>query len=57
MRRLMSAIVALGAGLLLAPALSLAQDGMVKIGVLDDMSGPYSENSRSRWSPPTCRTR
>ena len=45
MRWLKTAIVALGAGLLLAPAMSAAQDGMVKIGVLDDMSGPYSENT------------
>jgi len=39
------AMVALGAGVLLAPAMSAAQDGAVKIGVLDDMSGPYSENT------------
>lgn len=45
MRWLKTAIVALGTGLLLAPAMSAAQDGMVKIGVLDDMSGPYSENT------------
>jgi branched-chain amino acid transport system substrate-binding protein len=31
--------------LLLAPSPGLAQDGAVKIGVLDDMSGPYSENT------------
>ncbi|HET8531535.1 MAG TPA: ABC transporter substrate-binding protein [Methylomirabilota bacterium] len=31
--------------LLLAPCTGLAQDGAVKIGVLDDMSGPYSENT------------
>jgi branched-chain amino acid transport system substrate-binding protein len=33
------------AALLLAPMTSFAQDGMVKIGVLDDMSGPYSDNT------------
>jgi len=31
--------------ILLAPSVGLAQDGAVKIGVLDDMSGPYSENT------------
>ena len=45
MRWLKIAMVALGAGVLLAPAMSAAQDGAVKIGVLDDMSGPYSENT------------
>jgi branched-chain amino acid transport system substrate-binding protein len=30
---------------LLMPAIAAAQDGAVKIGVLDDMSGPYSENT------------
>ena len=45
MRWLKTAIVALGAGMLLAPAMSAAQDGMVKIGVLDDMSGPYADNT------------
>ena len=45
MHWLKTAIVALGAGLLLTPAISAAQDGMVKIGVLDDMSGPYSDNT------------
>jgi branched-chain amino acid transport system substrate-binding protein len=38
-------ITALVLGLLLAPSTGLAQDGAVKIGVLDDMSGPYSENT------------
>jgi branched-chain amino acid transport system substrate-binding protein len=45
MRWLKTAIVALGATLLLTPAMSAAQDGMVKIGVLDDMSGPYADNT------------
>jgi branched-chain amino acid transport system substrate-binding protein len=45
MRWLKTAIVALGVGMLLTPAMSAAQDGMVKIGVLDDMSGPYSDNT------------
>lgn len=45
MRWLKIAVVALGAGMLLAPPMSAAQDGAVKIGVLDDMSGPYSENT------------
>src|SRR5260370_23152555 len=45
MRWLKMAMVALGTGVLLAPAMSAAQDGAVKIGVLDDMSGPYSENT------------
>jgi len=45
MRWLKIAMVALGTGVLLAPAMSAAQDGAVKIGVLDDMSGPYSENT------------
>jgi branched-chain amino acid transport system substrate-binding protein len=38
-------MTALVLGLLLAPSTGLAQDGAVKIGVLDDMSGPYSENT------------
>ena len=38
-------LTALVLGLLLAPSIGLAQDGAVKIGVLDDMSGPYSENT------------
>ena len=37
-------IFALAAVLLLPPVV-LSQDGAVKIGVLDDMSGPYSENT------------
>jgi branched-chain amino acid transport system substrate-binding protein len=45
MRWLKIAIVAASAGMLLTPAMSRAQDGMVKIGVLDDMSGPYSDNT------------
>ena len=45
MRWLKIAMVALGAGVLLTPTMSVAQDGAVKIGVLDDMSGPYSENT------------
>jgi len=36
---------ALGAVLLLAPVAASTQDGAVKIGVLDDMSGPYSDNT------------
>ena len=38
-------MTALALCLLLAPSPGLAQDGAVKIGVLDDMSGPYSENT------------
>ncbi|HEX5529705.1 MAG TPA: ABC transporter substrate-binding protein, partial [Methylomirabilota bacterium] len=38
-------MTALVLGLLLAPSTGLAQDGAIKIGVLDDMSGPYSENT------------
>ena len=38
-------LTALVLGLLLAPSIGPAQDGAVKIGVLDDMSGPYSENT------------
>jgi branched-chain amino acid transport system substrate-binding protein len=34
-----------GAAVFVAPTLSSAQDGAVKIGVLDDMSGPYSDNT------------
>ena len=45
MRWLKIAMVALGAGVLLAPTESAAVGGAVKIGVLDDMSGPYSENT------------
>src|SRR5215475_1145755 len=44
MRSLKAALGALLCGCLLgAPA--LAQNGAVKIGVLDDMSGPYAENT------------
>ena len=45
MRWLKTAMVALGAGLLLVPPMSAAENGAVKIGVLDDMSGPYSDNT------------
>jgi len=45
MRWRKTAILTLGAGLLLAPAMATPQDGAVKIGVLDDMSGPYSDNT------------
>jgi len=45
MRWLKIAMVALGAGVLLAPTESAAVGGAVKIGVLDDMTGPYSENT------------
>jgi branched-chain amino acid transport system substrate-binding protein len=40
---LIAAAVAVGLALAVTPA--AAQDGAVKIGVLDDMSGPYSENT------------
>ena len=44
MRGMKAAIAAvLAAGLMAAPA--FAQNGAVKIGVLDDMSGPYAENT------------
>ena len=49
MRWLKAAVVALGAVMALAPS-ALAQDGAVKIGVLDDMSGPYSTTR----DPATC---
>jgi hypothetical protein len=45
MHWLKAAIVALGISLVLAPAMGAAQDGTVKIGVLDDMTGPYSDNT------------
>ncbi|HTY79386.1 MAG TPA: ABC transporter substrate-binding protein [Candidatus Bathyarchaeia archaeon] len=45
MRSLKALLVVLGALVALAPARSSAQDGTVKIGVLDDMSGPYSDNT------------
>ena len=41
----MLALVALAAVVLLAPAVGGAQEGVVKIGVLDDMSGPYADNT------------
>jgi len=44
MRGLKTAMVALGAVMALATT-APAQDGAVKIGVLDDMSGPYSDNT------------
>ena len=44
MRRL-SKIAALALGLVLAASIAHAQDGAVKIGVLDDMSGPYADNT------------
>ena len=44
-RRLKIALVALAVVVLLAPTVGGAQDGVVKIGVLDDMSGPYSDNT------------
>jgi branched-chain amino acid transport system substrate-binding protein len=44
MRWLKTAMVALGAVMALATD-APAQDGAVKIGVLDDMSGPYSDNT------------
>jgi branched-chain amino acid transport system substrate-binding protein len=45
MRWLKTAMIVIAAALSLAPMTSSAQDGMVKIGVLDDMSGPYSDNT------------
>lgn len=47
MQGLRRAAAALAAGLMLAPfaALGQASDNVVKIGVLDDMSGPYAENT------------
>ncbi len=45
MRWRKTVISALGAVLLLAPVAASTQDGAVKIGVLDDMSGPYSDNT------------
>lgn len=45
MRWLKTFMVVFGAAVLVAPTLSSAQDGAVKIGVLDDMSGPYSDNT------------
>jgi len=45
MRWLKTAMVVFGAAMSLAPSISCAQDGAVKIGVLDDMSGPYSDNT------------
>jgi branched-chain amino acid transport system substrate-binding protein len=45
MRWIQLALLALGVSVLLAPGVAPARDGAVKIGVLDDMSGPYSENT------------
>lgn len=45
MRRLNAALVALAAVVLLAPGVGGAQDGAVKIGVLNDMSGPYADDT------------
>jgi branched-chain amino acid transport system substrate-binding protein len=45
MRWLRAASVAVAVVVLLAPATGRAQDRVVKIGVLDDMSGPYSDNT------------
>ncbi len=45
MRWLTIAVGILSAGVLLAPATGAAQDDAVKIGVPDDMSGPYSDNT------------
>src|SRR5476651_2401732 len=44
MRHLMATVVALLASCLLSGT-ALAQNNAVKIGVLDDMSGPYAENT------------
>lgn len=45
MRRLTAALAALAAVVLLAPVIRVAQDDVVKIGVLDDMSGPFADNT------------
>jgi len=45
MRWLKTVTAVFAAALSLAPITSSAQDGAVKIGVLDDMSGPYSDNT------------
>jgi len=45
MRWLKTVTAVFVAALSLAPITSSAQDGAVKIGVLDDMSGPYSDNT------------
>jgi branched-chain amino acid transport system substrate-binding protein len=45
MRWLKAAIFTFGVGLLLTPVSGDAQDGAVKIGVLDDMTGPYADNT------------
>jgi branched-chain amino acid transport system substrate-binding protein len=45
MRWLKTFVAVFGAAVLVAPTVSSAQDGAVKIGVLDDMSGPYSDNT------------
>jgi branched-chain amino acid transport system substrate-binding protein len=45
MRRLTAVLVALAVVVLLVPVIARAQDGIVKIGVLDDMSGPYADNT------------
>src|SRR5476651_1409498 len=44
MRHLMATVVALLASCLAGTA-ALAQNNAVKIGVLDDMSGPYADNT------------
>jgi branched-chain amino acid transport system substrate-binding protein len=45
MRRPAALLAALAVVVLLASAPAAARDGAVKIGVLDDMSGPYSDNT------------
>ena len=45
MRWLKTLLAVFGAAVLVAPTPGSAQDGAVKIGVLDDMSGPYSDNT------------
>ncbi len=45
MRHLNIVMVTLVAALTLAPLAAMAGPGAVKIGVLDDMSGPYSDNT------------
>ena len=45
MQKLGIATIALGIALLLASGAAEAQDRAVKIGVLDDMTGPYADNT------------
>jgi branched-chain amino acid transport system substrate-binding protein len=45
MRWLTTVVLAFSASVLLASAAGATPDGPIKIGVLDDMSGPYSDNT------------